>query len=251
MIYFKRKGVRHAYLLFAPLLVSLIPGCSSFHNQHPPQAFSAEARVLEKTLTLERDTKGIPIRYSLNYALLQWPSAPERYRFPLLLVLHGRGGSGPVYLNLWKTEAKKKHWMILAPSYENQKFTLEDIPLLLEEVIKHYPVDQSKIYIAGMSAGGFISQMLVVKDPAVWKAAVFIGAPAFPADAPELKDLEYPPFLFVHGKKDQQFLWEEVEKSVLSLKERGVRAETFYYSDAGHEQRLEWSKTILDWLESA
>ena len=95
-------------------------------------------------------------------------------KYPLVIVLHG--GFNPMsIIDGWgfPQEAARREWIVIAPSLE-----LDDV---LDEIIaeakKLYPVDESRIYAAGFSYGGFMSNFLGAKRPDVYAAVAPCGAP--------------------------------------------------------------------------
>jgi acetyl esterase/lipase len=63
----------------------------------------------------------------------------------------------------------------------------------------------------------------------------------------ELKGL--PPLLFVHGTQD--LLYNQIQKEVETLKERGIGAALISVSGAGHDHRAAWSEMIFDWMKES
>jgi len=226
--------------------MAFLVGCGSLGTKSGKTVFREDGvRIVRQNVQL-RGSEG------QSYAVESYVLMPEPQRkgehFPLLLALHGRGGNGRAYLEIWRKEASQRRWMILAPSYENPDFDLDAIDALLIQVKRDYPVDSARIYLEGVSAGGFISQLLVKQNPSAWKAAVFVAAPPFEAPGHQTS-AGYPPLLFVHGEKDAQFRFEDVLTRVGALKKEGIEAEVFRYPDAAHEHRPEWNGAIFDWLE--
>ncbi len=95
-------------------------------------------------------------------------------RYPVVVVLHG--GFNPISIvDGWGfvQEAAKREWIVIAPSLE-----LDDIiDEILEEAKRLYPVDESRIYAAGFSYGGFMSGTLGNQRPDVYAAVGPCGAP--------------------------------------------------------------------------
>ncbi|MFR1358978.1 MAG: prolyl oligopeptidase family serine peptidase [Ruthenibacterium lactatiformans] len=56
-------------------------------------------------------------------------------------------------------EAARREWIVIAPSVE-----LDDVLDEIAEVKRLYPVDESRIYAAGFSYGGFMANFLATKD---------------------------------------------------------------------------------------
>lgn len=95
-------------------------------------------------------------------------------KYPVVIMLHG--GMNPISIvDGWgiPQEAAKREWIVIAPSLE-----LDDIlEEILEEARKLYPIDDSRIYVAGFSYGGFMTNYLGNKRPDLFAAVAPCGAP--------------------------------------------------------------------------
>lgn len=183
-----------------------------------------------------------------KYRLLIFKPSRANKHYPLLLVLHGTGQTPQNYFKIWKKEAIHRKVMVLAPAIEN--LDLEKFYELIEEIARQYPVDHEKVLLAGISSGALVARWLLVKRPAFWKGAILVASPTGEPWAETVDVKNFPPILFVHGGKDNQFKLSEIAQQVEILKKRGVDTTLFSYPGAGHEQRPEWSRRIFDWLEA-
>lgn len=95
-------------------------------------------------------------------------------KYPAVVVLHG--GFNPIgIIDGWGfvQEAAKREWIVLVPAIE-----LDDIiDEVLAEAKRLYSIDESRIYAAGFSYGGFMSNLLGCKRPDVYAAVAPCGAP--------------------------------------------------------------------------
>ena len=191
---------------------------------------------------------------ALPYHLTHFEVAGRGEKFPLLLALHGRGGTGEEYLKIWKAEADPRRIMILAPTEvprertEYQEF-LQQFYDLVRSVTREYPVDRKRIYLAGVSSGALTARWLAVERPSFWSRVILVASPSHERWTSEVRPKNFPPVLFVHGARDEQFPLQEIVEHVKTLKEKGVAADLLEYPNAGHEQRPEWTREILDWIE--
>lgn len=95
-------------------------------------------------------------------------------KYPVVVMLHG--GQNPIsIIDGWgiPQEAARREWIVIAPSVE-----LDDVlDEILAEAKRLYPVDESRIYAAGFSYGGFMANFLGNKRPDVYAAVAPCGAP--------------------------------------------------------------------------
>ena len=191
---------------------------------------------------------------ALPYHLSHFEVAGRGEKFFLLLALHGRGGNGGEYLKIWKAEADRRRIMILAPTEvprertEYKKF-VQQFYDLVESIAREYPVDRKRIYVAGVSSGALTARWLAVERPALWKGVILVASPSHERWTSEVKPKNFPPVLFVHGAKDEQFPLQEIIEHVKILKGKGVVVDLLEYPEAGHEQRPEWTSEIFNWVE--
>lgn len=188
---------------------------------------------------------------SLGYSLTVFPSPGEK-RFPLLLVLHGREGTGREYLELWKGEAGRRNVMVLSPTrrrgYHNDFGDLKEFYELVDKIVEKYPVDKERIYLAGTSAGSLIAQWLVENRPSYWRGVILISSPSNGSWISKM-DFRSPALLFVHGARDPQSQVEEIRQEIEILKKKDIKVSLLIYPNGGHEQRPEWSREIFNWIE--
>lgn len=101
------------------------------------------------------------------------PANKDR-KYPVVFMLHG--GMNPIsIIDGWgiPQEAARREWIVIAPSLE-----LDDIlDEILEEAKTLYPIDESRIYVAGFSYGGFMSNFIGNKRPDIYAAVAPCGAP--------------------------------------------------------------------------
>lgn len=190
---------------------------------------------------------------SLSYHLTTFPGADSAERFPLVLVLHGRGGRGEEYLQVWKSEADRRRVMVAAPTrtrgYTDDPADLDEFYQWVEDVSRRYPVDRERVFLAGTSAGALIARWLAVNRPSFWRGVILIASPTAESWTSRIEPSGFPPVLFVHGEKDDQFPIEEIRRHVAILKAEGVDVELFSDPQEGHTHSPRWNKAIFDWIQ--
>lgn len=166
-------------------------------------------------------------------------------KWPLMLFLHGAGERGND-LNLVKVHgppeliAQGEHFpfIIVSPQCpKNQWWSIEFLDVLLNEVVSNYHVDESRIYVTGLSMGGFGSWALALEYPDRFAAI----APICGGGNPEnLKPIAHLPIWVFHGAKDKTIPLERSQVMVDALKSLGGNVKFTIYPDAAHDS---WTET--------
>lgn len=206
--------------------------------------------VAEKYYAFEyRNSEGLTEKQELEYAVLNIKPVNAEERLPLLVVLHGRGDAGWSYLEQWREEAENARFMVLAPSWETAELPLQNLLGLIEKVVKKYPVDPKRIYLAGCSAGALKARRYLLEDPPLWAGVILISSPTEQWGT-EIKDGSLlPDLLFAHGKQDPQMPYQKILSNLEILKTKGVQATLIAYPEGKHEQEPQWTKDIMAWLQ--
>lgn len=151
-------------------------------------------------------------------------------KWPLIYFLHGRGESyGP--LSLVKKWGPPKivetnpafPYLVVSPqcpgkeswSQPRQQKILVD---LLDEIVSKYAVDRDRIYLTGLSMGGYGSWALAAAHPARFAAVVPICGGGNPDDAPKLKAL---PIWVFHGTEDRAVPFRRSQQMVEAIRKAG------------------------------
>ena len=226
--------------LFIPLLFSSCQPISHW--------VGSDEIVLDKAFIPQGGQSAHP-EQSFQYCLLTYRFQKQQKPFPLLVALHGAGGNGRDYLEFWQEEARRHHFMILAPTYgKDRDLDPQDLFPLINDVLTKYAVDQHRIFLVGSSAGAYAARILVEENPSLWRGAIFVSAPFAEKAGAGRKWEQLPPVLFVHGKKDIYKIKSIIE-SVKLLRRHGVQAELIVDPKAGHGVGSEWNGKIFKWIQ--
>jgi len=185
---------------------------------------------------------------------------PEGYdtinrQWPLLLFLHGSGECGNMLVLVKKQGppklieyGKSFPFIVVSPQCpEGQRWSVEVLDMLLDEMVRQYRVDTNHIVVTGLSMGGTGTWDLAVAYPERFAAIAPICGRADPGDAGRIKNL---PIWVFHGAKDDIVPPEVSENMVKALKALGSPVKFTVYPDAGHDS---WTETydnpeFWDWL---
>lgn len=188
------------------------------------------------------------------YYLLQKPSKPGKV--PLMLFLHGAGERGKDFEKIY-VHAVPKYMrqgmeipaLVVCPQcpenfiWNNLVFLLKDF---IDDLVKAYPVDESKIVITGISMGGYGTWEMLESFPGLfYKAApVCGGGVGWRAGV-----IRTPVWAF-HGDADNVVDVKNSYEMVDAVKRAGIEAHLTVFHSVGH---FSWDEAyrntrVLDWL---
>lgn len=167
--------------------------------------------------------------------------------WPLVLFLHGAGQRGQ------DLEQIKKHGLtrvinegqnfpFIAVSPQCQRWWEPDVLIqLIDQIMLEYPVDPDRVYVTGLSMGGYGTWDLAVHYPDRFAAIAPICGGGDPKQAYKLKDI--PTWVF-HGAKDDIVKLKESEEMVKAIEASGGDKVQFtIYPEAKHDS---WTETYAN-----
>lgn len=179
----------------------------------------------------------------------------KKDKWPLLLFLHGAGERGDDLELVIKHGPPKliaggKHFPFIVVSPQcpkNDWWHPTQLSALLDEIEKTHKVDKDRIYITGLSMGGFGTWSLTAYEPERFAAAVPIcgGGEVF-----RTRVLTKLPIWVFHGDKDTAVPIERSEMMVNALKRQKGNVKFTVYPGVGHDS---WTATydnpeLYKWL---
>ena len=204
----------------------------------------------------------------LNYRLLKPQDYDAKQKYPLVLFLHGAGERGDDNrkqlihgMNDFASDAimAKYPAFVVAPQCpEGEKWCNVDwsadshaMPekpsdsmrltlAVLEQLQKEFSLDQSRLYITGLSMGGYGTWDAIQRHPTLFAAAAPICGGGDPAGAKAMKDI---PIWAFHGDKDTAVKPERSRAMIAALKAVGGNPKYTEYPGVGHNS---WSQSYSD-----
>jgi len=186
------------------------------------------------------------------------------HRWPLLLFLHGAGERGSDLQKVTvhgppKIVQKQPAFpfIVVSPQCPIDETWSEDVILaLLDEVLAHHRVDPSRVYLTGLSMGGYGTWSVGISHPERFAAIAPIcgGGEIIKVlltsrqKGAALKSMGVWAF---HGGKDPVVNPEESERMISALKRAGCQdVKLTIYPEAGHDS---WTETynnpaLYDWF---
>jgi predicted peptidase len=203
----------------------------------PGRADEPKTGLLDRTFT---DADGKEAKYVLF--------VPHDYKgdkpYPLILFLHGAGETGDdgkkqTYVGLGpvlRMQQKSFPFFVILPQSQERTWKADSKDgqralAMLEAVQKEYKIDPKRLYLTGLSMGGFGTWSLAEKYPDHWAAIVPVCAGGDTDKAKDVKDI---PCWAFQGDADTAVAPERSRKMMDALKAAGGMPKYTEYAGVGH-----------------
>jgi predicted peptidase len=234
-------------ILFLSVLIGL-GGAGAATTEPGPDSVQS-ARSFKKQIT-----RTINVHYLLFLPKDYGARANAKKKWPLIFFLHGAGERGA---NVWKVgvhgppklvrEQADFPFIVLSPQCPaGQRWDDETLLALLDEVMRKHRVDKGRVYLTGLSMGGYGTWSLGLAHPERFAAMAPIcgGGNWISARLMDPKKAEALASLGIwvfHGAKDSVVKPSESERMVEAVKKAGCReVELTIYPEAQHDS---WTET--------
>lgn len=216
-------------------------------------ALIGQSAIAQQSVRTQKAEERTPLQY-LRY-MPDAESSPAD-GVPLVLFLHGGGEGGNDIEKVKKhglpkliEQGKQFPFIVVSPQNPSETQFWDDQQLigLLDELEAELPVDTSRIYLTGLSRGGYGAWRLAIQNPDRFAALVPISGGGPLPYAKKLKDV--PTWVF-HGAKDRVIPLAESQRMVDALREADGNVKFTIYPEAGHDA---WTETyenpeLYGWL---
>ena len=204
----------------------------------------------------------------LNYLLF----LPQDYgkekaeKWPLILFLHGIGERGDSLNDLDRLKVlgppmiveqqKDFPFIVVSPQCPTSSYWVEridDLKMLLDQIVMEYSVDKSRIFLTGISLGGWGTWHFALQYPDLFAAIVPIAGfnELYNNEVPEnICDLKNLPTWVFHGAQDKTVPIGRAEVMVEALRDCGRDVLFTIYPNAKHDSWTETysNKDLYAWL---
>jgi predicted peptidase len=207
---------------------------------------------MTKEAVVKQQACSIEHTVGLRYLLF----LPEDYqthpgkKWPLILFLHGAGERGDD-LELIKQHGIAKiveeqpdfPFIAVSPQCPADAMWWEYLPTLeatVNQVAAEYAVDEQRIYLTGLSMGGYGTWGLAMTYPDLFAAVAPICGGGIPESAMIIRDI---PVWAFHGAEDPAVPLEASQRMVDALQDVGGNVRFTVYPGVGHDS---WTQTYED-----
>ena len=245
-------------LLVAALVVAGAPAAVAQSEGGQPEGASADsaAALRQETHTFAGTTAGASVR--LRYLL----ALPDGYAdgdeaWPLVLFLHGAGERGDDLSSVTAhgpprlvREGRRFPFILVSPqSPEERWWQPAELAALVDAIESDYRVDPDRIYVTGLSMGGFGTWGLLEAYPDRFAAAAPVCGGGTPGKICAAREV---PVWAFHGALDTVVPLVRSQEMVDRLERCDGDVRLTVYPEAGHDS---WTETyanpeLYDWLLS-
>lgn len=204
----------------------------------------------------------------LNYRMLSPKQISEGTLYPLIVFLHGAGERGSDNLaqlkhgvkELCTPERREKFaCFVIAPQcppgqrWADIDWTQQEIRVpsdisrsleltfeVVDQLAETAPIDRSRIYITGLSMGGYGTWDAIYRRPDFFAAAMPICGGGDPATASVILNV---PIACFHGEQDKVVVPEKSRRIVQKLRDLGAAPIYVEYPGVGHDS---WTPTYAN-----
>jgi predicted peptidase len=194
-------------------------------------------------------------KYEIGYAL-HLPSNNQKKK-PLLIFLHGSGENGSdiekvkingpfKYLKSHEIEA-----YVLAPQCpEGEQWNPDVLYQLILKIQKENNIDSHRIYLTGLSSGGWGTWSLALKHPEMFAALVPISSFVDILQLEEICKIQTIPTQIFHGLMDDVVPVANATAIYKELKKCNNEVQLTLFNDAGHDcwSQVYDNQAVYDWM---
>ena len=194
-----------------------------------------------------------------EFPFVEYSCKIKNEKMPLIVQLHGAGERGKGKEDLKKVDINgfseylktaEHNCIVVMPQCPENTFWAargETIIKFIEHLIKEYNVDEEKVYLTGLSMGGYGTWFTAMARPDMFAAIAPVcgGGMAWNAEV-----LKMPVWAF-HGAEDPVVSVTQSDEMVSALKKCGADITYTKIDDVGHNVwDYTYDKELLEWLLS-
>lgn len=184
--------------------------------------------------------------------IVEPPNHDKNRPVPLVVALHGYGGSGQGIAGAWRKAAARAGALLVVPqgvhphpgpqigySWTGANRGGADeaeylVRWTVERVLRDYKIDMNRMILTGFSQGGYVSQTVGARQPYAFTGVIPMAGGYNPASGGPAKATgDHPPrFYFMVGANDRSV--DQVRQASVDFAKAGYKTELRVYPKAGH-----------------
>lgn len=225
-------------------------GCATTMTGKIAEEYGIPTGFINKTMEVRDEERAYAVYVPRNYD----PSKP----WPLIVFLHGAGERGDDGLlqtevglpSAIRRNAERFPAVVVMPQCPEGVWwdkAIEDIERAYALTCEEYNIDPDRIYLTGLSMGGYATWQYGARRIDRWAALIPICGGGNVEDAPVLASV---PIWAFHGADDETVKPEESRKMVEAVKQAGGDIQYTEFEDTGHNSwdQAYRNKKVIRWL---
>ena len=194
-----------------------------------------------------------------EFPFVEYSSDVKTGKLPMIVQLHGAGERGCGNEELSKVDIHgfskylknaEHNCIVIMPQCPNDTFwaaRVESIIRFIEHLIKEYNVDKDRVYLTGLSMGGYGTWFTSMAKPDLFAAIAPVCGGGMAWNAGVLKM----PIWAFHGADDAVVSPTQSDEMVSKLREMGADVKYTRIDGVGHNVwENAYNKELMDWLLS-
>ncbi len=208
------------------------------------------------------EARSVQVKFSAKYEVRYLLSLPDGYKtskekFPLLIFLHGAGERGNDLEKVkvhgptrYLKEGRKYPFIVVAPQCpEGQIWNVDALSAMLTDLEKKLRIDRDRIYLTGLSMGGYGTWEWIGREPNRFAAAMPVCGGGSRMSTINTGGM---PIWCAHGEADEVVPISESRSMIERARRAGARVRFTIYEGVGHDSWNPFysSDEWVDWLLS-
>ncbi len=181
---------------------------------------------------------------------------PETYDvqndWPLVVALHGGGGSGRDFVWAWLREARSRGFLLLAPGAAGRTWSFGEltdataISKQIDTITERWRVDRRRMLLTGISDGAIYTLTWGLNKTSPFSALAPVSGVLHPADLSSARGKR---IYLVHGALDWMFPVSFARQAHAVLQQAGTDIVYREIADLSHTYPREENAAILSWFD--
>ncbi|NQT19041.1 MAG: hypothetical protein HQ592_05000, partial [Planctomycetes bacterium] len=189
---------------------------------------------------------------SASYVLFVPQNYDPQRRWPLIVALHGVGGTGDRYVYTWAQHAEERGYIVLAPTANNKNgWTANGKKIVLgttADVRENFNIDTNRLFIDGTSSGAQGAWIYALSTPGIFAGLVSRSGAVDPLTTLLLPNARNMPVYIIHGLKDKIVPSDNIKKVRRALIRLGCEVEFRLDTKSGHNTFTGETPKIMQWM---
>lgn len=201
---------------------------------------------------------GRPFDTGHYYLYVPQNAGPEP--LPAIVFLHGSAGNFKAYTWIWSKLAEAEGYVIIAPSYGFGNWDEAGAAMVLQaldDARQQVNIDETQIYLAGLSNGGLGVSQLAQLAPDMFQGLIFLS-PVMDTNIVDSVSFQSAwanrPILVISGEADKRIPLAYIEQRVTVMRQASIDVTSKIYSNEDHFLVFSQPQSVMQdvsvWLEA-